>query len=59
MGRFRIVLDSTFFINAENKDDAIAKYRSIFDKFDKVLENEQDNVEFIDYIIYCNECGEK
>lgn len=55
MTRYRISLDSSVYINAENEQAAIEKYDTIFKQFDAILENAEDNVEFIKYIININE----
>jgi len=55
MGKYRISLDSTVFVNANDEQSAIEKFNAIFEQFDKVLKDAKGEVEFVKYIINVTE----
>ena len=55
MKKYRISLDSTVFVKADNEQSAIEKSNIIFEQFDKVLKEAENEVEFVKYIINVTE----
>ena len=56
MKKYRIALDSTVYVNANDYHEAIMKYTKAFKKVDNFLKNEDEDLEFIRYILTAKEC---
>ena len=55
MKRFRITLDSTVYVTAENQEEAMEKYDVVFKKIDDILKDAEKEIEFVRYVINTTE----